>query len=131
MLLAKDMRSCLIEPEPVVTPRATSTVTVRPTVRSTAVRTTVRPPTAEPKHTAGPWSAASPEFTTPETVTVSHQALGDAASRGDEERPRSVGALYVILPIGKPIGPAPLPGSPPEDRPAQPAGPVHPYAQDG
>lgn len=63
----------LSEPEPVVTPRATSTVTVRSTVRSTAVRTTVRPPTAGPKHTAGPWSVASPEFTTPETVTVSHQ----------------------------------------------------------
>uniref|UniRef100_A0A7N5P7C8 Low-density lipoprotein receptor n=1 Tax=Ailuropoda melanoleuca TaxID=9646 RepID=A0A7N5P7C8_AILME len=90
MLLAKDMRSCLIGAEPGTTTRGTSTVTVRPTVRSTAV---------EPKHTASPWSVASPEFTTAETVTMSQHALGDAASRGDEEKPRSVGALYIILPI--------------------------------
>uniref|UniRef100_A0A7N5J9S9 Low density lipoprotein receptor n=1 Tax=Ailuropoda melanoleuca TaxID=9646 RepID=A0A7N5J9S9_AILME len=76
--------------EPGTTTRGTSTVTVRPTVRSTAV---------EPKHTASPWSVASPEFTTAETVTMSQHALGDAASRGDEEKPRSVGALYIILPI--------------------------------
>lgn len=91
MLLAEDMRSCLIGTDPPATTLGTSTVPVRPTmVRSTAV---------EPKHTASPWSVASPEFTTAETVTMSHHALGDAASRGDEERPRSGGALYIILPI--------------------------------
>uniref|UniRef100_A0A8C7EJG3 Low density lipoprotein receptor n=1 Tax=Neovison vison TaxID=452646 RepID=A0A8C7EJG3_NEOVI len=77
-------------PEPGATTQGTSTITVRPTVRSTTV---------EPKHTASPQSVASPEFTTAEMVTMSHYALGDAASRGDEKRPRSVGALYIILPI--------------------------------
>ncbi|XP_073743868.1 low-density lipoprotein receptor isoform X2 [Callorhinus ursinus] len=91
MLLAEDMRSCLIGTDPPATTLGTSTVPVRPT--------TVRSPAVEPKHTASPWSVASPEFTTAETVTMSHHALGDAASRGDEERPRSGGALYIILPI--------------------------------
>nr|XP_035931140.1 low-density lipoprotein receptor isoform X3 [Halichoerus grypus] len=84
MLLAKDMRNCLTGTEPPTTTLGTSTVPVRPT--------TVR-------STASPWSVASPEFTTAEMVTMSHHALADAASRGDEERPRSGGALYIILPI--------------------------------
>ncbi|XP_034854356.1 low-density lipoprotein receptor isoform X1 [Mirounga leonina] len=84
MRLAKDMRNCLTGTEPPATTLGTSTVPVRPT--------TVR-------STASPWSVASPEFTTAETVTMSHHALADAASRGDEERPRSGGALYIILPI--------------------------------
>ncbi|XP_066888859.1 low-density lipoprotein receptor isoform X6 [Kogia breviceps] len=89
-LLAKDMRSCvagggtsrpsatLAETEPAVT-------TWRPsTVNSTTVR---------PKHTA------SPELTTAESVTMSQQVRGDAASRADAERPQGVGALHIVLPV--------------------------------
>lgn len=74
--------------EPGTTTRGTSTVTVRPTVRSTAVET---------KHTASPWPAASPEFTTAEMVTMSqHGKSGDRpgpwfiaqASRQALQRPR-------------------------------------------
>ncbi|XP_029773137.1 low-density lipoprotein receptor isoform X2 [Suricata suricatta] len=103
--LAEDTRSCLVETEAVVTPRGTSTVTVRPavtvrpTARSPTVRTTPHSPAVKPMLTASPWSEASPELTTAETVTVSHQALGDVASRGDEEKPRGVGALSIILPV--------------------------------
>lgn len=96
MVLAQDMRSCLIGTEPGATTQGT--ITVKSTVHSTAGRPTVPSTTMGPKHTASPWSVASPEFTTAEMVTMSHQALGDAASRGDE-KPRSVGALYIILPI--------------------------------
>ncbi|XP_032321570.1 low-density lipoprotein receptor isoform X3 [Camelus ferus] len=82
MLLAKDMRSCLTETEPAVTTRLSSTV--RPRVGSTA---------------KGPQRTASPELTTAELVTMTHQALGNAAGQLDEERPRSTGALYIVLPI--------------------------------
>ncbi|XP_058381651.1 low-density lipoprotein receptor [Diceros bicornis minor] len=92
MVLATDMRSCLTETESVVTTRGPSTV--RMTVSSTASSTAVGP-----KHTASLASVAIPELTTAKTVTVSHQALGDAVGRGGEERPRSVGALYIVLPI--------------------------------
>ncbi|XP_068837425.1 low-density lipoprotein receptor isoform X2 [Capricornis sumatraensis] len=78
MLLAKDMRSCLTESESAVTTRGPSTVS------STAV---------------GPKRTSSPELTTAESVTMSQQALGDVASRADTERPGSVGALYIVLPI--------------------------------
>ncbi|XP_041618246.1 low-density lipoprotein receptor [Vulpes lagopus] len=98
MVLAQDMRSCLIGTEPGATTQGTATVTVKSTVHSTAGRPTVPSTTVGPKHAASPWSVASPEFTTAEMVTMSHQALGDTASRGDE-KPRSVGALYIILPI--------------------------------
>uniref|UniRef100_A0A8B9WMY3 Low-density lipoprotein receptor n=1 Tax=Bos mutus grunniens TaxID=30521 RepID=A0A8B9WMY3_BOSMU len=78
MLLAKDMRSCLTESESAVTTRGPSTVS------STAV---------------GPKRMASPELTTAESVTMSQQGQGDVASQADTERPRSVGALYIVLPI--------------------------------
>uniref|UniRef100_A0A8C6FF08 Low-density lipoprotein receptor n=1 Tax=Moschus moschiferus TaxID=68415 RepID=A0A8C6FF08_MOSMO len=78
MLLAKDMRSCLTESESAVTTRGPSTVS------STAV---------------GPKRTASPELTTAESVTMSQQALGDVAGQADTERPGSVGALYIVLPI--------------------------------
>uniref|UniRef100_A0A8C3XDL7 Low density lipoprotein receptor n=1 Tax=Catagonus wagneri TaxID=51154 RepID=A0A8C3XDL7_9CETA len=78
MLLAKDMRSCLTETEAAGTTQGPSTV------NSTAVG---------PKHTA------SSELTTAESVTMSQHALGDAAGRGVAEKPRSVGALYIVLPI--------------------------------
>uniref|UniRef100_A0AC11B8F5 Low density lipoprotein receptor n=1 Tax=Ovis aries TaxID=9940 RepID=A0AC11B8F5_SHEEP len=78
MLLAKDMRSCLTESESAVTTRGPSTVS------STAV---------------GPKRTSSPELTTAESVTMSQQALGDVAGRADTERPGSVGALYIVLPI--------------------------------
>ncbi|XP_019819742.2 low-density lipoprotein receptor isoform X2 [Bos indicus] len=78
MLLAKDMRSCLTESESAVTTRGPSTVS------STAV---------------GPKRTASPELTTAESVTMSQQGQGDVAGRADTERPGSVGALYIVLPI--------------------------------
>ncbi|XP_059743910.1 low-density lipoprotein receptor isoform X3 [Bos taurus] len=78
MLLAKDMRSCLTESESAVTTRGPSTVS------STAV---------------GPKRTASPELTTAESVTMSQQGQGDIASQADTERPGSVGALYIVLPI--------------------------------
>nr|XP_019819742.1 PREDICTED: low-density lipoprotein receptor isoform X2 [Bos indicus] len=78
MLLAKDMRSCLTESESAVTTRGPSTVS------STAV---------------GPKRTASPELTTAESVTMSQQGQGDVASQADTERPGSVGALYIVLPI--------------------------------
>lgn len=78
MLLAKDMRSCLTETEPAGTTQGPSMV------NSTAVG---------PKHTA------SSELTTAESVTMSQHALGDVAGRGVTEKPQSVGALYIVLPI--------------------------------
>uniref|UniRef100_A0A8C0PB62 EGF-like domain-containing protein n=1 Tax=Canis lupus familiaris TaxID=9615 RepID=A0A8C0PB62_CANLF len=52
------------------------TITVKSTVHSTAGRPTVPSTTMGPKHTASPWSVASPEFTTAEMVTMSHQGKG-------------------------------------------------------
>lgn len=80
MVLAKDKRNCLIDIEPAATTQEPSTIT------STAV---------VPKHTTHPKSWLS----TTETVTTSHQVLGDGGPRGEEPQSSSVGALYIVLPI--------------------------------
>ncbi|XP_013360632.1 PREDICTED: low-density lipoprotein receptor [Chinchilla lanigera] len=86
LVLARDMRSCLTEAEPAVTPSV--------------------PPTARPKHTderptlSTPGQpVATPGLTTAKSATISHPDVGSAAGRGDE-KPRSVGALTIALPIG-------------------------------
>ncbi|XP_049732869.1 low-density lipoprotein receptor isoform X2 [Elephas maximus indicus] len=104
MLLAKDMRSCITEAEPAATTEG-STTKGSSTAGST-FRQMVSSVATEPKQTASPPApstsrqpTASTEFTTAEMATVSHQALGDVAGRGTEEKPRRVGALSIILPI--------------------------------
>uniref|UniRef100_A0A671F9Y9 Low density lipoprotein receptor n=1 Tax=Rhinolophus ferrumequinum TaxID=59479 RepID=A0A671F9Y9_RHIFE len=77
MLLAEDKRNCLTDPESVVT--------------------TQRP--ARPHTAVGPKRTAVPKLTTTETGTTPLQALDDPASGRDEKTPRSVGALYIVLPI--------------------------------
>ncbi|XP_037674033.1 low-density lipoprotein receptor isoform X2 [Choloepus didactylus] len=98
--LAGDMRSCLAEPEP-------DTTMASPSAAPSPVRPTISAPAAELTHTAGrpaPGTsrqpAASPELTTSMTVNTTHQALGDAASRGDAEKPRGTSvALSVVLTV--------------------------------
>ncbi|KFO28768.1 Low-density lipoprotein receptor [Fukomys damarensis] len=86
MVLAKDMRGCLAEAERAVT------TPLLPTARPEASATAVRPKHADER------PVATPGLTTAESVTMSHQVVGNAAGRG--EKPRSVGALTIALPIG-------------------------------
>uniref|UniRef100_A0A8B9WM99 Low density lipoprotein receptor n=1 Tax=Bos mutus grunniens TaxID=30521 RepID=A0A8B9WM99_BOSMU len=60
---------------------------------------TTRGPSTVSSTAVGPKRMASPELTTAESVTMSQQGQGDVASQADTERPRSVGALYIVLPI--------------------------------
>ncbi|XP_045708979.1 low-density lipoprotein receptor [Phyllostomus hastatus] len=69
-LLAADRRSCLADTDPAVT-------TPGPTMAGSTV--------------------AISELTTSKLVL--HQAWDNATHRGDQERPRSVGVLYIVLPI--------------------------------
>uniref|UniRef100_A0A671F6E3 Low density lipoprotein receptor n=1 Tax=Rhinolophus ferrumequinum TaxID=59479 RepID=A0A671F6E3_RHIFE len=62
-----------------------------------SVVTTQRP--ARPHTAVGPKRTAVPKLTTTETGTTPLQALDDPASGRDEKTPRSVGALYIVLPI--------------------------------
>uniref|UniRef100_A0A8C3X8D3 Low density lipoprotein receptor n=1 Tax=Catagonus wagneri TaxID=51154 RepID=A0A8C3X8D3_9CETA len=67
--------------------------------RETEAAGTTQGPSTVNSTAVGPKHTASSELTTAESVTMSQHALGDAAGRGVAEKPRSVGALYIVLPI--------------------------------
>uniref|UniRef100_A0A8C5UK08 Low density lipoprotein receptor n=1 Tax=Microcebus murinus TaxID=30608 RepID=A0A8C5UK08_MICMU len=83
MLLAKDMRSCRTEAQPVPTTQGTSRVSS---------------PASGPKHTVtrpAPATSRTPVA----GLELLTSTLGDAAGRGDEEKPAGVAALSIVLPI--------------------------------
>ncbi|XP_071068844.1 low-density lipoprotein receptor isoform X2 [Dasypus novemcinctus] len=99
LLLARDMQSCLTEAELDTTTKGTS-LAPSPDGR------TVSSPAAAPKPTSSHLApgtsgqpVTTPELTTSQAAMVSHQALGDAASRADGEQPRSAGTLAIVLPL--------------------------------
>ncbi|XP_023572959.1 low-density lipoprotein receptor [Octodon degus] len=87
LVLAKDMRSCRTEAEPVLT--------------------TLEPPTTRPKQrtheqptpSTSEQPVSTPELSTAESVTRSYQGVGNTAGRGDKKS-RGMGALTIALPIG-------------------------------
>ncbi|XP_048198183.1 low-density lipoprotein receptor [Perognathus longimembris pacificus] len=95
ILLAKDMRSCLPEAEPVPS-------TQRPATIKTVVSTT----TGKPRHkdtqpVSSTWRSpvGTVALTTAQSLIMSSQAQGDVAGRGAEGQRQGVGALSIVLPL--------------------------------
>ncbi|XP_008831779.2 low-density lipoprotein receptor isoform X2 [Nannospalax galili] len=95
MVLAKDMRSCLTEVTTVPTTQGISTI--RPLVTTVAMGTE-RKDDQTTSSTSGPPANIS-RLSTAESVTMSHQVLGDSPSRGNQEQPTGVGVLSIVLPL--------------------------------